>query len=79
MAGADGNVAIADSKDLHMTGAGTFAPGTGAVTLNGDTALNGDSTVASGKDFHMTGAGTFASGTGQVTLNGDVATAMART
>ena len=52
-----------------MTGVGTFASGTGAVTLTGDVA------TASGKDLHRTGAGTFASGTGAVTLNGEVAIA----
>ena len=53
---------IAGGQDLHMTGAGTFASGSGAVTLNTDVA------IAMGKDLHMHGAGTFASGTGAVTL-----------
>ena len=60
---------------VRRTGAGPFASGTGAVSMNGDTALNGDNTITDGKGLHMTGAGTFSSGTGAVTLNGDVAIA----
>ena len=40
---------------LPMTGAATFAAGTGAVMLNSDVAMG------VGKDVHLTGAATFAS------------------
>jgi len=45
----------------------TFATGTGAISLNGDTG------IAINKNLHMadTGSGTFQTGTGIVTLNGD--------
>ena len=50
----NGDIAITLGKDLHMTGAGTFASRTVAVTLNGDVAIDDEN------DLHMAGVGTFA-------------------
>ena len=66
---------FASGMGVRRTGAGPFASGTGAVSMNGDTALNGYNIITDGKGLHMTGAGTVSSGTGADTLNGDVAIA----
>ena len=79
----NGATTIANDSDFTVGATGSTGTSTiyigfaqsGAVTLNGNTALSGDNTVASGKDFHMTDAGTFSWGTGAVTLSCDVAVA----
>ena len=48
-------------RQLRQSGSGTFATGTGMVSLNGDT------TIAADMDFTMTsGTGTFTTGTGRL-------------
>ena len=72
------------SGNFAIAGAGTFATGTGAVGLNGNTTVTGTlgvtglttlAAVNSGAitttgNFSQTGATTFSTGTGLVTLNG---------
>mmetsp|Transcript_96826 Transcript_96826/g.172285 ORF Transcript_96826/g.172285 Transcript_96826/m.172285 type:complete len:722 (-) Transcript_96826:130-2295(-) len=59
----NGDVTVAQHKNLYMvqTGTGAFRTGTGAISLNGNT--------------EVTGSNTFTSGTGAVTLQGSVALA----
>eukprot|EP00927_Polykrikos_kofoidii_P030507 TRINITY_DN26220_c0_g1_i1.p1 TRINITY_DN26220_c0_g1~~TRINITY_DN26220_c0_g1_i1.p1 ORF type:complete len:751 (+),score=87.31 TRINITY_DN26220_c0_g1_i1:71-2254(+) len=52
--------------DGASAGTSTFATGTGAITLNGDTSLASAKNLA----MHSTSAGTFTTGTGAVSLNG---------
>ena len=73
-----------------MSGAGTFASGTGAVSLNRSTTIVDDTDFTIGATgstgtsailiaFAQSGAVTFATGTGAVTLNGDTPLPTART